>query len=146
LRELGILEEKRTVSKKTLTEGIIKPRLNEIFTMVGMEVKKSGAGGLTPSGVVVCGGGAQTVGIIKAAKQSLAMPVRIGIPQRITGLIDDVQTPEFATSLGLVLYGAKSEVEPAISFSLSQIGKSIQKIPVRGVAGKVVDLVKSFLP
>jgi len=84
LGELGVGEEKRSVSKKTLTEGIIKPRLNEIFTM--------------------------------------------------------------ATSLGLVLYGVRSEVEPAVSFSLSQIGKSIQRIPVRGVAGKVVDLVKSFLP
>lgn len=146
LSELGVTEEKRTVSRKTLTGGIIKPRLNEIFTMVGMEIKKSGAGGLTPSGVVICGGGAKTVGIIQAAKQSLSMPVRVGIPQSITGLIDDIQSPEFATSIGLVLYGAKSGVEPAVSFSLSQIGKSIQKIPVRGVAGKVVDLVKSFLP
>lgn len=146
LKELGILEEARTVSKKTLTEGIIKPRLNEIFTMVGLEIKKSGAGGLTPSGVVICGGGAQTVGVVKAAKQSLSMPVRIGVPQGMTGLIDDIQTPEFATSLGLVFYGAKSEIEPAISFSLSQIGKTLQRIPVRGVAGRVVDLVKSFLP
>lgn len=146
LSELGVLEETRSVSKKTLTEGIIKPRLNEIFTMVGMEIKKSGAGGLTPSGVVVTGGGAQTVGIIKAAKQSLSMPVRIGIPQGMTGLIDDVQEPEFAASIGLVLYGARSEIEPAISFSLGQLGKTIQKIPVRGVASKVVDLVKSFLP
>lgn len=146
LSQLGILEETRKVSKKTLTEGIIKPRLNEIFTMVGMEIKKSGAGGLTPSGVVITGGGAQTVGIVKAAKQSLSMPVRIGTPQGITGLIDDIQTPGFATSIGLVLHGARSEVEPAISFSLSQIGKTFQKIPVRGVAGRVVDLVKSFLP
>jgi len=146
LAQLGITEEKRTVSKKTLTEGIIRPRLNEIFAMVGMEIKKSEAGGLTPAGLVITGGGAQTVGVVESAKRTLAMPVRIGTPQKITGLIDDIQTPEFATSLGLILYGLNQSVEPAISFSLGQLGKTIQRIPVRGIAGKAVDFIKSFLP
>jgi cell division protein FtsA len=146
LARLGIESEKKSASKKTLIEGIIKPRLNEIFTMVGSEIKKSGAGGLTPSGVVVCGGGALTVGVEKAARQCLSMPVRIGAPQKVSGLIDDVQTPEFATALGLVLYGAKNEFEPAVSFSLGRFSKPFQKIPVRGAASKAIDLLKSFLP
>jgi len=146
LKQLGVAGEKRTVSRKTLSEGIIKPRLNEIFTMVGNEIKKSGAGGLTPSGVVICGGGALTVGIEKTARQCLSMPVRIGQPQGLIGLVDDIQTPEFATAAGLILYGARTEAEPAISFSLGRIGKSLQKIPVKGVAGKAFDLIKSFLP
>jgi len=101
---------------------------------------------LTPAGVVICGGGAQTVGIIPAAKRSLAMPVRIGIPQGISGLIDDIQTPDFAVATGLLLYGAKTELKPAVGFSFGQIGKKLPKIPVRGVASKVWELLKSFLP
>lgn len=146
LKELNIEEETKSVSRKTLTEGIIKPRLNEIFTLVGAEIKKSGAAGLTPSGIVICGGGAQTVGVVDSAKRTLAMPVRIGIPQGVGGLIDDVETPDFATAIGLVLYGAKTEVSPGTNFSFAQIGKRLQKIPVRGVAGKLIDVVKSFLP
>jgi len=146
LADLGIFEETKTISRKTLVEGIIKPRLNEIFTMVGLEIKKSGAGGLTPAGVVICGGGAQTIGVVDAAKKILSMPVRIGIPQGITGLIDDVQTPEFATAAGLILYGFKEGRTSKVIFSLGQIGKKLQKIPIRGAAGKIIDLIKSFLP
>lgn len=143
---LGIEEVKKTVSRKTLVEGIIKPRLNEIFNLVGLEIKKSEAGGLTPSGIVICGGGARTAGVVDAAKKTLSMPVRIGSPQGIGGLIDDAQTPDFATATGLVLYGARTEVPPAGDFSFTRIGTTLRKIPVRGVAGKLIDVIKSFLP
>jgi cell division protein FtsA len=145
LADLGIEEETKTISRKTLVEGIIKPRLNEIFTMVGLEIKKSGASGLTPSGVVLCGGGAQTVGIVDSAKRVLAMPVRVGQPNSLTGLVDDIQTPEYAVATGLVLYKAK-EVSETSLFPLGRLGKSLQRIPGKGVAGKFIDLIKSFLP
>jgi len=145
LTDLGITEEAKTISRKTLVEGIIKPRLNEIFTMIGLEIKKSGASGLTPSGVVLCGGGAQTVGVIDSAKRILAMPVRVGQPNGLTGLVDDIQTSEYAVATGLVLYKAKEATETSL-FHLGRLGKSLQKIPGKGVAGKFVDLIKSFLP
>ncbi len=104
LTSLGIAEEVRKVSRKTLIEGIIRPRLNEIFTMVGLELKKSGFAGQTPSGLVVTGGGAQTIGVTDAAKRMLAMPVRIGIPVGIKGIVDEVQDSSFATSIGLLMY------------------------------------------
>src|SRR3989344_4109810 len=104
LSDLHLTEDLRKVSRKTLVEGIIKPRLNEIFTMVGLEIKKSGFGGMTPSGLVICGGGAKTVGIVEAARRNLAMPVRIGEPSNVTGLVDEILVPPFATSVGLVQY------------------------------------------
>lgn len=144
LSYLGLAEEVRRVSRKTLTEGIIKPRLNEIFTMVALEIKKSGFAGLTPGGVVIAGGGALTIGAVETAKRNLAMPVRIGIPTNVTGLVDEILTPSFATSIGLLLYGAKAtaggERKP-VSFA-----RFFEKIPVKGAAGKVIDLIKSFLP
>lgn len=145
LTDLGITEEAKTISRKTLVEGIIKPRLNEIFTMVALEIKKSGATGLTPSGVVLCGGGAQTVGIVDSAKRVLAMPVRVGQPNNLTGLIDDIQTPEYAVATGLVLYKAKEAPETSF-FPLGRLGKGLQRIPGKGVANKFIDLIKSFLP
>jgi len=76
----------------------------------------------------------------------LAMPARIGEPRGLSGLIDDIQTPGFATATGLILYGARSEPKPKSGFSLGRFGKRLPKLPVKGAAGKAVDLIKSFLP
>ena len=73
------------------------------------------------------------------------MPVRVGQPTGLTGLIDDIQTPEYAVATGLVLYKAKEGTEASV-FPLGKLGKSLQKIPGKGVAGKFIDLIKSFLP
>lgn len=143
---LGLSEDVHKTSKKTLVEGIIKPRLNEIFSMVGMEIKKSGLAGLMPGGLIITGGGALTVGIMEAAKRNLAMPVRIGLPTRITGLIDEMETPVFATSVGLLHYGRQSALTSERKISFSSVGRVFDKIPLRGAAAKVIDLIKSFLP
>src|ERR1035437_6945200 len=108
LSSLSLPEELRKVSQKTLVEGIVRPRLNEIFTMVGLEIKKSGFGGQTPAGLVVTGGGELTGGIKDCAKPMLAMPVRVGSPVNIKGIIDEVQNPAFSTVVGLAMYGAKN--------------------------------------
>ena len=146
LSSLHLPEGLTKVSKKTLIDGIIKPRLNEIFTTVGLEIKKSGFIGLTPAGIVISGGGAETMGIVDAAKRNLAMQVRIGSPGNISGLIDEVVHPSFATCVGLVLYAAKSGVTSREKFSFNRLGKLANKLPIQGVAGRVVDLIKSFLP
>lgn len=144
--DLTLAEGMRTVSKKTLIEGIIKPRLNEIFTMVGLEIKRSGFGGVTPSGVVITGGGALTVGAVEAARRNLAMPVRVGIPQHITGLIDEIVSPAYTAAVGLLLWGEKSDKAEHGTSIFSGIGKLKGNFQVKGLAGKVIDLVKSFLP
>ncbi len=144
--DLGLPEGMRTISKKTLIEGIIKPRLNEIFAMVGLEIKRSGFGGMTPSGVVITGGGALTIGAVESARRNLAMPVHVGIPQKVNGLIDEIMTPSYAAAVGLLLWGnATGKVESSGSL-LTGLGKIGSNIQVKGLAGKVVDLVKSFLP
>lgn len=144
LSNLQLPEELKKVSYKTLVEGIIRPRLNEIFTMVGLELKKSGWGGQTPAGLVITGGGAKTVGIVDAAKRSLAMPVRIGIPTGLRGIIDEVQDPAFATAVGLILYGAKEMPATGASFHLPM--PSMKGLPVGKLGKKLIDLFKSFIP
>jgi len=113
--------------------------------MVGLQIKKSGFGGMTPAGIVITGGGAKTAGALESAKRNLAMPARIGVPQGITGLIDEILAPSFSTAVGLIVYGVKAEKrEGGISFS--RFGKFFKKIPVKGAAKKFLDLAKSFLP
>lgn len=146
LSSLGIDEDTKTVSRKTITEGIIKPRLNEIFTMVGLEIKKSGFAGMTPSGIVVCGGGALTIGVLESCKRTLSMPVRIGVPTGVTGLVEDVLNPSFAAVLGLIVYGSKLQKGETTRISFGQIGKIAQRIPVGGLAQKAIDFLKSLLP
>src|SRR5207237_5338193 len=110
LTPLNLPEEIRKVSQKTLVDGIIRPRLHEICTMIGLEIKKSGFGGQTPAGIVLTGGGALTVGIRDAARRTLAMPVRVGMPSNLKGIIDEVQHPAFSTAIGLIMYGARNTV------------------------------------
>lgn len=141
LEKLGIKETKR-VSKKTLTEGIIRPRLNEIFTMVRIGLDRAGVANRVPAGVIVTGGGAETVGIIDSAKRMLSLPVRLGKPKGLNGLIDDVVNPAFSVPAGLVTYGAKQEQRTE---SFGGISKKI-KLPQGGFVGKFVDIVKDLLP
>lgn len=140
LEELGLAELKK-VSKKTLTEGIIRPRLNEIFSMVRLELEKEEIMNRTPSGVVVTGGGAETIGCLESAKRTLLLPARLGKPRGVTGLVDDILEPSYAASVGLVLYGARYPTQEA----LTSFAKKI-KLPTKGLAGKLVGLIKDLLP
>lgn len=144
LGSLGLPEEIRKVSKKTLIDGIIRPRLNEIFTMVGLEVKKSGYAGQTPAGIVVTGGGAKTVGVTDSAKRMLAMPVRIGSPTGLKGIVEEIQDTPFAAVIGLIAYGASIDTSSSsrIGFSLPSFASfRLSKVPK-----KVFEFLKSFIP
>ena len=140
LEKLGITET-RKVSKKVLREGIIRPRLNEIFTMVKIELERVDLSNRVPSGVVVTGGGSETVGVVDSAKRMLSLPVRLGEPKGLTGLIDDVVNPSFSTSTGLIKYGAQRGAHE----QSSSISRKI-KLPTTGVAGKFFDIVRDLLP
>ncbi|MEK7091026.1 MAG: cell division protein FtsA [Patescibacteria group bacterium] len=139
LSPLSLSEELKTISYKTLVEGIIRPRLNELFQMISSEIKKSSLAGLTPAGLVICGGGALTVGLVDSAKRILSMPVRIGVPTGLTGLIEEIESPAFATSVGLLKYSLdNAEGSPA--------GNFLDKIPLTGLMGKITSALKSLLP
>lgn len=141
---LGLPEELHKVSKKTLVDGIIRPRLNEIFTMIGLEIKKSGYGGQTPAGLVITGGGARTIGITDSAKRMLAMPVRIGMPTGMKGIIDEIQDSAFSTAVGLAIYASRTTTEKSLPFGVSL--PHISWLPSTKIFRKIVELVKSFIP
>lgn len=146
LGSLGLMEDVKKISKKTIVEGIIKPRLNEIFTMIALEIKKSGFGGLTPAGVVITGGGAETVGIADICRRILQMPVRLGTPTQMTGLIDEIQSPPFSTAVGLLHYASKKMNSEVKKSSMGGFTKAVGKVSVSGLGNKIIDFAKSFLP
>jgi len=147
LSELNLPEELKAASRKTLIEGIIRPRLNEFFQLIGQEIKKSGFGGLTPAGLVLCGGGALTVGAIEAGKRTLSMPVRIAIPSGVTGLIDDIETPAFAASVGLILFASRQLHPHEGKFSpISSVSKAFDKFNTKGMFGKITGFIKTLVP
>ena len=143
--ELDLPEGLKKVSKRTLIDGIIRPRLTEIFTLVGIELQNSGFGGQTPAGVVITGGGAETNGVVEACRQRLSLPVRLGYSTGVTGLIDELQSLPSSTAVGLLLYGAQNE-EGGTKWSVPRFSSFGSKIPVKGIAKKLIDLIKSFLP
>ena len=94
----------RRVSRELLA-SIIQPRMEEILSLARADIKKTGWHDKVPSGFVLTGGAAALPGTVELAEQILAMPVRIGRPLGITGLVDSVDEPRFATGVGLVIYG-----------------------------------------
>ncbi len=98
----------RLLSRHILSE-ILEPRVEEIFTLVDQEIERTGLKELLASGVVITGGSALLPGIAEIADQVFQLPTRIGFPQRISGLVDVVNGPMFATAVGLVLYGMEHQ-------------------------------------
>jgi cell division protein FtsA len=100
----------RLLSRQILCE-IIEPRVEELFGMVQQRLKKTGFEDMFASGVVLTGGTALMEGVQEAAERYLGLPIRRGAPRNIGGLMDVVNSPIYATGVGLVLYGAENQQE-----------------------------------
>ncbi len=113
----------RLLSRQILCE-IIEPRIEELFGMVQLRLKKTGFEDLFASGVVLTGGTALMDGLQDAAERFLGLPIRRGTPRNIGGLMDVVNSPIYATGVGLVLYGAENQQEvPRSSKSIGSVGR-----------------------
>ena len=97
-----------SVSRQILCE-IIEPRLDEVFQLVRAEIEKSGYDEALASGVVMTGGSMLLPGAAEMAEQIFGMPVRLGVPIHVGGLVDVISSPIYATGVGLVLYGMKRQ-------------------------------------
>ncbi len=103
---VGEGQRPRVVSRQILAE-IIEPRVEEILGLVEEEIERAGFRRMIPSGVVLTGGTALMEGMVELATQIFDLPVRRGYPKGIGGLVDIVRTPQYATAVGLVLYGSR---------------------------------------
>ncbi len=96
--------EKIQVSRQDLAH-VIEARVEEVFNLVLQEIERSGYDGLLPAGIVLTGGTAQLRGIADIAERVLNVPARVATPKNLVGLVDELRSPAFATSVGLLRWG-----------------------------------------
>ena len=99
----------RVLSRRFLVDKIIQPRFEEMFEHVRREIARSGYLDSIAAGVVLTGGSTMMPGVPELAEVVLALPARRGTPRGVGGLVDVVRSPEYATGVGLVLFGARGE-------------------------------------
>ena len=136
-------QEDDTVSRHHIAE-IIEARLEEIFTFVNDELKKIGREGLLPGGAVLTGGGALLPGAVELAKNILRLPAQIGYPKPLGGILDQVDNPQFATVIGLILL-AQASGPSRKSFSSGK-GGSLVSESMQSVMNKIKYLSRRFFP
>ncbi len=142
---LKLPEELKKISYKTVTDGIIRPRMDEMFENIMQEIENSEFITQIPSGLVITGGGALTAGILQSARRVIGTPARISVPQSVTGLVDEVLYPQYAAVVGLLLYAKEAESEEK-KVDLKDFDKIFRNISVKSSVKKLTDLVKSFVP
>jgi cell division protein FtsA len=101
---VGKARKPRVLSRQILAD-IIQPRAEEIFRLVDNDIKRMGYEKSLNSGIVITGGTALLEGLEEVAEEIFDLPVRRGDPMGIGGLVDRVSTPDYATAVGLILYG-----------------------------------------
>lgn len=122
----------KELSRQALAE-VVEPRYDELFTLIQAELRKSGFEELIAAGIVLTGGSSKIEGAVELAEEIFHMPVRLGIPQGVTGLSDVVSNSIHATGVGLLLYGQKQQVR----------NKEFNQQPsIRKVSNKVISWVK----
>jgi cell division protein FtsA len=99
----------RRLARQTLAE-IVEPRYEELFSLIRDELRRAGLEEQVATGIVLTGGSAKMEGAIELAEEVFHMPVRLGVPQYVSGLAEVVSNPIHATGVGLLLY-AKSNLD-----------------------------------
>ena len=100
----------RRLARQTLAE-VVEPRYDELFGLVLSELRRSGLESLIASGIVLTGGSSKMEGAVELAEEVFHMPVRLGVPQYVTGLTDVISNPIHATGVGLLLFARDQKLK-----------------------------------
>ncbi len=122
----------RRLARQTLAD-VVEPRYEELFTLVQAELRRSGFEDLCAAGVVLTGGSAKMEGVVDLAEEIFHMPVRLGMPQGVNGLVDVVRNPIYSTGVGLLLFGLHN-----------RSGGVASELRVSGGLSSVVQRMKSW--
>ena len=144
LNELDLPENLTEVSLKTLVDGIIAPRLEEIFKLIFEEIEKSELGQQIPSGLVITGGGALTIGMLETGKRVVGLPIRLGFPEKVSGLVDEIIDPQYSTTVGLLLYGQKNSFVDKNGFK--NFSKILKDFKLGSSINSFKNFIKQFIP
>jgi len=127
------------VSRRFLCE-ILEARAHEMMSQVAEEIAKSGYPGVLPAGVVLTGGSSQLADLGELSRRVLDMPVRLGRPEQLSGLAEDISGPAYSTSVGLLLWGLKNQDAVHAEARRAADGKAPTMM------NRVSNLLRVFLP
>jgi len=99
----------RQLARQTLAE-VVEPRYEELLMLVQAELRRSGFEELLAAGIVLTGGSSKMEGVVELAEEVFHLPVRLGLPQHVGGLVEVVRNPIHATGVGLLLFGNEGEL------------------------------------
>lgn len=104
----------RMLSRQTLAE-VIEPRVEELYSLVQTELRRSGFEDLLSSGIVITGGSSAMQGMVELGEEIFHLPVRLGLPRNVGGLSAVVKTPRYATGVGLLVYGMERHQQQGVA-------------------------------
>lgn len=120
----------KKMSRQTLAE-VIEPRVEELYSLVQAELRRSGFEELLSSGVVITGGSAAMQGMVELGEEVFHMPVRLGLPSYAGGLSEVIRNPRYSTGVGLLMAGLsqhqRQQIEKMQSGSFRQIVGRMRK-------------------
>lgn len=125
----------RELSRRALAD-VVEPRYDELFHLIQAELRHSGFEDMLAAGLVFTGGTSKMEGVAELAEEIFHMPVRIGMPFEVNGLVDIVRNPTYSTGVGLLLYGMKQHQEKHAANSRKDSGFNILE--------KLLERVKRF--
>lgn len=120
---------------------IIEARIEEIFSLLLQEIKRSGYDGLLPAGMVLTGGVSSLPGIREIASEVMGMPVKIAQPEGLFGMVDQLYSPAFSTSVGLLRWATLMRELPAV-----QRSRSSRRIGGEDILVRIKEIARRLLP
>jgi cell division protein FtsA len=132
-------DDKRKISLRTAINGIINPRLEELFHLIYDKIEESGFHQTIPAGIVLTGGGAQTINIKEVCEKVIPLPLRIASPPKVGGIIDDIINPAYSSSIGLLMFINENK-----KITTPSVKKP--KIQVGAIFGKIKKLIEPLMP
>jgi cell division protein FtsA len=104
----------RKLSRQTLAE-VIEPRVEELYSLIQAELRRSGFEELLSSGIVITGGSAAMQGMVELGEEVFHMPVRLGLPAYSGGLAEVIRNPRYSTGVGLLMSGVQQRERQQIA-------------------------------
>ena len=141
--KLHIPEKLPDATPKEVIEGIIAPRIEEMYSYIKEELSNSGYEKQIPSGIVITGGGALTTGMVELGKRIVRLPIRVGTPERASGLVDEVKDPMYSALLGILYYGNNMMHDDK---DYKDFNSVLKNFSTNDIIAKSKKLVKQFLP
>ncbi len=108
---LGVSDRPTKLVSEQKIAQVVQPRYEELFGLIRNELRRTGFEDLIPAGIVLTGGASRVKNVVDLAEKTFDMPVRVGVPENVTGVDDFIHNPSCSTAVGLLQYGLKQSYD-----------------------------------